>query len=112
MSVIGVSNCPSCHAVVNVKWIACPACHRAINGIHHAPPEVGDRISYQVPSDPEKGPFEVVDVSQDNRKGGWWAVVLKPSENEEGEPKPDTLALASIHQIIVTRVIPKESQTP
>ncbi len=77
-----------------------------------APFEVGDCITYRVPGDPEKGPFEVVDVSQDSRKGGWWAVVLKPSENEEGEPKPDTLALAPIHQILVTRVIPKESLTP
>ncbi len=73
---------------------------------------IGDYLSYQVPGDPEKGPFEVVDVSQDSRKGGWWAEVLKPSENEEGEPKPDTLALAPIHQILVTRVIPKESLTP
>jgi len=59
-----------------------------------APFAVGDSIVYRVPGDPEKGPFEVVDVSQDSRKGGWWAEVLKPSENEEGEPKPDTLALA------------------
>ena len=27
MPMTGVSQCPSCQAVVNVKWTTCPACH-------------------------------------------------------------------------------------
>ena len=64
-----------------------------------APFEVGDRIVYRVPGDPEEGPFEVVMVSPDHFQGGWWAVVLKPN------------GLVYIQQILVKHVIPKESQT-
>ena len=72
---------------------------------------IGDYLSYQVPDDPEEGPFEVVMVSPDHIHGGWWAVVVKPSEKEGAEPKSDTPATVFIHQTIVTGVIPKESQT-
>ena len=112
MPMVGVSHCLSCQAVINVNWHTCSACHSVIKTKQAAPFEVGDRIVYRVPGDPEKGPFEVIMISPDHFQGGWWAVVLKPSENEEAERKPDTLEPAFIHQILVERVIPKESQTP
>jgi len=31
-----------------------------------------------VPGDPEEGPFEVIEVSPDTHKGGWWTLVSKP----------------------------------
>ena len=77
-----------------------------------APFAVGDSIVYRVPGDPQEGPFEVIMVSPGHYQGGWWAVVLKPSEKEGAEPKPDTTEQAFIHQVLIERVIPKKSQTP
>ena len=111
MPMVGVSRCPLCQAVVNVKWTDCPACHGGIKESHPGPPDVGDRIVYQVDGDPQEGPFEVVMVSPDRYKGGWWMVVVKPGPNGSAEQKADTPATVFIHQRLVTQVIPKESQT-
>ena len=67
-----------------------------------APFRVGDLLIYRVTEDdPEEGPFEVVMVAPDLQHGYWHALVSKP---------PNTLVL--IQQIIVRRVIPKESLKP
>jgi hypothetical protein len=75
MPMVGVSHCPSCQAVVNVKWTTCPACHGVINGVQAAPFAVGDSIVYRVPGDSPEGPFEVIETSQS--RGQWWALVAK-----------------------------------
>ena len=77
MPMLGVSHCPSCQAIINVKWHTCPACHGVINEGQAAPFAVGDMLTYRVPGDPEEGPFEVVMVSPDRYRGGWWMVVGK-----------------------------------
>ena len=102
-------NPPSCRGFEDIEDGS-----KAFNGEcerQPAPFAVGDRLTYRVPDDPEEGPFEVVMVSPDHIRGGWWAVVVKPSEKEGAEPKSDTPATVFIHQRVVTQVIPKESQT-
>ena len=54
--------------------------------------DVGAWLYYQVPGDPEEGPFEVVMVGPDTHQGGWWAVVAKKDSH------------VWIHEVIVGKV--------
>jgi len=42
-----------------------------------APFKVGDQIVYQVPGDPEEGPYQVVEVLPDGPYPRWYAIVEK-----------------------------------
>ena len=59
-----------------------------------APFEVGDRIIYRVPGDPEEGPFQVIEISESH--GQWWALVAKKGSH------------AWIHEVLVVKVDRKE----
>ena len=56
------------------------------------PFDVGAWLYYQVPGDPEEGPFEVVEVGPDTHQGGWWALVAKKDSH------------VWIHEVIVVKV--------
>ena len=58
-----------------------------------APFEVGDTLIYQVPGDPQEGPFEVVGISES--RGQWWAMVAKAH------------SYAWIHECLLTKVQPQ-----
>jgi hypothetical protein len=54
-----------------------------------SPFDVGDKVTYQVPGDPEEGPFKVIEITESH--GQWWALVAKPH------------SYAWVHEVLVAK---------